>query len=111
MATNNSFRYEIEKSSDDSQGNKLAIVRCHGRLVNLNANEIKAAVKPLIPLGGRIVVDLGDLEFMDSTGLGALVSLKASAINQGLCILKIANMTPRMLELLRITNLTKLFSS
>jgi anti-anti-sigma factor len=111
MVTTNSFRYEIEKLPDDSQGNKVTMVKCHGRLVNLSANEIKTGVKPLIPLGGRIVVDLGDLEFMDSTGLGALVSLKASAINQGLCILEYANMTPRILELLRITNLTKLFTS
>jgi anti-anti-sigma factor len=46
---------------------------------------MKDVVKPLIPEGGRIVIDLGDLSYMDSTGLGALVSLKASAIKQGLC--------------------------
>ena len=48
---------------------------------------------------------------MDSSGLGALVGLKASAINQGLCILELKNMTPRILELLRITHLTQMFSS
>ena len=44
-------------------------------------------------------------------GLGALVGLKVSAIKQGLCILEFANIPPRMLELLRITRLTELFSS
>jgi anti-anti-sigma factor len=111
MALNGSFHYEIEKLAGDSQGNKVTTVRCHGRLVSQSAGEMKDAVKPLIPLGGRIVIDLGDLNYMDSTGLGALVSLKASAIKQGLCILEFVNMTPRILELLRIANLTRLFTS
>jgi anti-anti-sigma regulatory factor len=50
------------------------------------------------------------VKHLDSSGLGALVGLKASAINQGLCILEFVNMTPRILELLRITHLTKMFS-
>lgn len=68
-------------------------------------------MKPVIPLGGRIVVDLSDVNYLDSSGLGALVGLKVSAINQGLCILEFANMTPRVMELLRITRLTQMFSS
>jgi anti-anti-sigma factor len=76
-----------------------------------NSGEIKDLVKPLLPQGGRIVIDLGDLAFLDSTGLGALVSLKVSAINQGLCILEFTNMSPRIMDLLRITKLKELFSS
>ena len=68
-------------------------------------------MQPLIPLGGRILIDLGDVSYLDSSGLGALVGLKASAIRQGLCILEFVNMTPRVLELLRITNLIQMFSS
>jgi anti-sigma B factor antagonist len=111
MAVNGSFHYEVEKMAEDSQGNKVTTVRCHGRLVSQNASEVKDAVKPLIPLGGRIVIDLSDLNYVDSTGLGALVSLKASAIRQGFCILELVNMTPRILDLLRIANLTRLFTS
>jgi hypothetical protein len=39
-----------------------------------------------------------------------LVGLKTSAIKQGLCILELANMTAGVLELLRITHLTQMFS-
>ncbi len=46
---------------------------------------------------------------MDSAGLGAVVGLKVSAINQGYCILELPNMTPRVLELLRITHLAQMF--
>ena len=62
-------------------------------------------------LMGAIIIDLGDVNFLDSSGLGALVGLKASAIHQGYCILELANLTPRVLELLRITKLMNVFSS
>jgi anti-sigma B factor antagonist len=111
MTSNGAFQCEVEKLADDAQGNKVTNVMCHGRLVYDNAAQMKEAVKPLIPLGGRIIVDLSDLSFMDSTGLGTLVGLKATALNQGLCKLEYVNMTPRILELLRLTSLTKLFAS
>ena len=111
MAPNASFHCEIEKLGDDEHGNKVATIRCHGRLVAENSGQISEIVKPLIPLGGRIVIDLGDVNYLDSSGLGALVGLKASAIKQGFCVLELANLTPRLMELLRITNLMQLFSS
>jgi anti-sigma B factor antagonist len=48
---------------------------------------------------------------MDSSGLGALVGVKASAIRQGFCKVEFANITPRIFELLRITNLVNMMSS
>jgi anti-anti-sigma factor len=111
MSPADSFQYEIEKSPDDQQGNKVTTIKCHGRLISENSNEIKELVKPLIPLGGRIIIDLGDLTFLDSSGLGALVGLKVTAVKQGLVRLEFANMTPRVLELLRISNLMQTFSS
>lgn len=111
MEPNQPFQYEIEKSPDDLHGNKVTTVKCHGKLTSQNSNEVKLAVKPLLALGGRTVVDLGDVAFLDSSGLGALVSLKVSAINQGMCRLEYVNLTPRVLELVRITRLTDLLSS
>jgi anti-anti-sigma factor len=111
MASSKSFQFEVDQSKDEQHSNKVTTIKCHGRLVSENAGEMKELVKPLIPLGGRIVIDLGDLNFLDSTGLGALVGLKASAIKQGMCMMELVNMTPRVLELVRITGLTQLFSS
>jgi anti-anti-sigma factor len=68
-------------------------------------------VKPLIPRGGRILLDLTDVEHLDSSGLGTLVGLKASAVNAGYCRLELVNISPRVADLLRITKLTQLFSS
>ncbi len=111
MPPDNSFDCEVAKSKDkDQYGNQVTTVKCHGRLVAENAGRVKEVVRPLIPLGGRIVVDLSDVNYLDSSGLGVLVGLKASAVNQGLCILEFTNMTPRVLELLRVTKLLQLFS-
>jgi anti-anti-sigma factor len=110
MTPQQTFQYEVEKSEGE-HGMKVTKVRCHGRLVAGNSGQIGELVKPLIPEGGRVIIDLGDLSYLDSSGLGALVALKASAIRQGYCMLELANMTPRVLELLRITNLMQLFAS
>jgi anti-anti-sigma factor len=104
------FHYDIEKSQDESIG-PITVVICHGRVVSETAAQLKEVVKPLIPLGGRIVLDLSDVSYMDSSGLGALVGLKVSALREGYCRLELRNLSPRVKELLRLSNLTQLFSS
>jgi len=103
------FHYEIEETEDESKYITTSI-KCHGRLVSENTAEIRGLVAPLIVRGGRIVLDFADLEYLDSSGLGALVGLKVSAINRGLCVLELVNLTPRVKKLLSITNLLQLFS-
>jgi len=103
------FNCSVENSTEN--GVKVTTVRCHGRLINQTAGQVKDIVKPLIPQGGIIVIDLADVTFLDSLGLGTLVGLKVSAINEGYCQLRLENLTPRLQELLKLTNLTKLFSS
>jgi anti-anti-sigma factor len=103
------FRCDVEHSTED--GLKVTTVRCHGRLINQTAGEVKNIVKPLIPQGGTIVIDMKDVTFLDSLGLGTLVGLKVSAINEGFCTLKLENLSPRIQELVKLTSLTKLFSS
>jgi anti-anti-sigma factor len=110
MASNDPFRCEIAKAPDDDQGNKVTRVKCYGRLVGDASGRLKDTVKPLILNGGRIIIDLGDVDHLDSSAIGALVGLKVSAINHGYCILELDNLTPRVIELLRLTNLTQMFS-
>lgn len=103
------FHYEVEESADET-GYKTTTIKCHGRLITDNTAEIRALVSPLIVAGGRTVLDFTDLDYLDSAGLGALVSLKVSAINRGLCKLELVNLTPRVKKLLSLTNLMQLFS-
>jgi anti-anti-sigma factor len=103
------FHYEVETSEDES-ARSLTTVICHGRVVSETAGLIKDLVKPLIPKGGRIVLDLTDVSYLDSSGLGTLVGLKVSAVKEGYCKLELVNLSPRVKELLRLSNLTQLFS-
>ena len=104
------FHYEVEKTGDEGAGT-ITTITCHGRLVSENSGQIKELVKPLIPQVGRIVLDLTDLAYLDSSGLGTLVGLKVSAAKEGYCRLELVNLSPRVKELLRLSNLTQLFAS
>jgi len=104
------FHCEIEETRNENDF-KVTVVKCRGRLLSENAAEIREVVHPLILRGGRIALDFADLEYVDSTGLGAIVGLKVSAISRGLCVLELRNLTPWMKQLLAITNLLQLFSA
>jgi anti-anti-sigma factor len=104
------FHYDVQKSADEGAGPTTTIV-CHGRVTSETSGQLKEVVKPLIPLGGNIALDLTDVSYMDSSGLGALVGLKVSALREGYCKLTLVNLSPRVKELLRLSNLTQLFAS
>jgi anti-sigma B factor antagonist len=109
-APGTAFLYQVEQTKDENDFT-VTVIKCQGRLISQNTDEIRKVVQPLIQRGGRIALDFADLEYLDSSGLGAIVGLKVSAINRGLCVLELRNLTPRVKELLRITNLLQLFSS
>ncbi len=81
-----------------------AIVHCHGRMVGYACSELTAAVRPLVKACKRVVLDLTDLTFMDSLALGTIVRLYVSAKSND-CCLELINLTPRIRQLLGITNL------
>ena len=101
---------DVEKTGDQATG-RVITVTCHGQLVAGTSGTIKDVVKPLIADGGRIILDFNDVDYVDSMGLGALVGLKVSAIGAGYCTLEFINLSKRVQELLRLTNLTELFKS
>jgi anti-sigma B factor antagonist len=109
-APQSSLQFEIEKSKDELNNN-VTTVKCHGRIVSDTSGPLKDAVKALIPDGGRILIDLTDVQHVDSSGLGTLVGLKASALNAGYCRLELVNLSSRVADLLKLTKLTQLFAS
>jgi len=109
MTTDQSLSLETSESLDKDNW-KTTTITCHGRLVSGTASQIDAAVRPLIHAGGHILIDLTDVEYLDSSGLGTLVGLKVSAINKGYCKLELLNLSPKVKQLLTLTNLAQLFS-
>ena len=111
MSTVSPIHFEIEESKDQYDL-PMTTIKCRGRLVSGNAKEIKELVKPMIDAGGRrIVIDCGELESVDSSGLGTLVGLKVSAINKGLVKLELVNLSARVAELLKLTHLGDLLTT
>src|SRR5262245_10004603 len=81
-------------------------VLCTGRITSDTSALLQNTIRPLIPESKRIVVDLTEINYMDSSGIGALVSLWV-ATRRGHCELKLINLNQRIKELLRISNLSK----
>jgi anti-anti-sigma factor len=84
------------------------VVECAGRLTLENAALLKTEVKGMIPSHKRIILDLGELVFMDSSGLGTIVGLYVSARNSG-CRLELVNMSKPIRELLGMSQLLAVF--
>src|SRR6185437_2704196 len=84
------------------------VVECNGRLISGATDELRRDVKALFPKTKRVVLALTNVTQMDSMGLGAIVSLYASAKAAG-CELKLINLSKRVREIFRVTNLLSVF--
>lgn len=83
----------------------VAVVRIDGRLNMVTATKLRDGVIALVDSGhNRVAVDLSRVEFMDSSGLGALISgLKTTRLAGG--DLRIAAPTEQVGLVLRLTNM------
>ena len=70
---------------------------------------LREKVRDEIALGKRwIIVNLADVNYIDSTGLGELISAFTTAKNRGVT-LRLLNVTKRIHELMQITKLYTVF--
>jgi anti-sigma B factor antagonist len=84
------------------------VVQCSGRLTLEHAARLKAEVKGMIPEHKRILLDLAELVFMDSSGLGTIVGLYISARSAG-CRIQLINMSKPIRELMGLSHLLDVF--
>ena len=96
------LRLETTKAPDE------ATICCTGRINSETSGELQRAVRSLVPENKSIILDLTDVNHMDSSGLGAIVGLYVSAKRQG-CRLKLINLNQRLKELFRISKLATIF--
>lgn len=82
----------------------VVLVRCYGKLVLGTGSILYTEVSKLIPDSKRIVLDLTDLTFMDSMGLGTIVRLFVTSKAAG-CSLELVNVGKRIMDLLGVTHL------
>jgi anti-sigma B factor antagonist len=83
------------------------VVRCIGKMTFTSTGALQTELRKLIPETKRLVLDLGEMTYLDSFGLGVLVGAHLSAKRQQRQ-LKIINMSPQALQLVQVTHLTYL---
>lgn len=85
------------------------VVRLGGELDLYNAAQVRAALVDACAQGPeRIVVDLGEVEFLDSTALSVLIETRARMNNRGGLMLAAPGLETR--RALQISGLDKLFA-
>ncbi|MGA2720425.1 MAG: STAS domain-containing protein [Candidatus Acidiferrales bacterium] len=85
------------------------VVDCSGRLVfGEESASLRDVVKKLIAQTPAIVMNLREVNYIDSGGLGTLVSLFTSARNAGGAV-KLASLSQRVGDLLQVTKLLTIF--
>lgn len=88
----------------------ILVIRGTGRIVfGEESSLLRDEVKQAVADGNKkIVLNLGDVSYIDSGGLGTLVALHTTAHNAGGTI-KLANLTKRVGDLLQVTKLLTVF--
>jgi anti-sigma B factor antagonist len=87
----------------------VAVVRCRGRLIyGQESAELDYTLRRLLETTKQIVLHMAEVTQIDSGGVGALGAAFMTAHNRE-GVIKLANLAPRVEEVLRITGLERLF--
>jgi anti-anti-sigma factor len=87
----------------------VVVIRCQGRIVvGPEIRALQLELEKLTQLTKKVVLQLGEVSFIDSVGLGALVRqfgvLRANGGD-----LKLCQVSPFLLQVLQVTNLLRIF--
>jgi anti-sigma B factor antagonist len=88
----------------------ITIMDCSGRItLGEGSVTLRDSVRDLLAKGSKkILLNLGDVSYIDSSGIGELVSAFTTVRNQG-GDLKLLNLTKKVHDLLQITKLYTVF--
>ena len=98
---NPELRFETVTNSEET------VIRCIGKMTYTSAEVLRSTGRPLFPEAKRLVLDLKDMTYLDSFGLGVLVGAYLSARRQD-CQLRLINANPQVQQIMRITNVSYL---
>ena len=89
----------------------IKILDCSGKItLGEGTMAVRNAVRDILKNNGKkIILNLGDVNYIDSSGVGELVSTYTTVTNSG-GQLKLLNLTKKIQELLLITKLLTVFT-
>jgi anti-sigma B factor antagonist len=99
----------MELSLQNQKIDGVVVIRCQGRIVvGAEISSLQLELEKLTQLTKEVVLHLGEVSFIDSVGLGALVRqfgvLRAKGGD-----LKLCQVSPFLLQVLQVTNLLRIF--
>ena len=98
---------QLRMSTRSMEG--VLVVDCSGRVVfGEESASLRDTVKKLLAQSPKVVMNLREVNYIDSGGLGTLVSLYTTARNAGGAV-KLARLSQRVGDLLQITKLLTVF--
>lgn len=87
----------------------ITVVSCAGRIVfGDEAAALRAKLKSILAENKKVILNLSDVNYIDSGGLGTLVGVYSSARASGADI-KLAGLGQRVRDVLQITKLVTVF--
>jgi anti-sigma B factor antagonist len=88
----------------------VTVIDVAGRItLGEGSSALRDAIRDLVAKGGKkILLNLGEVNYIDSSGIGELVSSFTTVSNSG-GALKLLNLTKRVKDLLQITKLYTVF--
>lgn len=107
MAANSNPRAP-ELSLATEKGNSETTVRVTGRITSNSCAALDQAARDLISAEKHIVLDLANVDYIDSAGLGTLVSVYMHA-RRANCDLRMANPKQRIKDLFNRSGLSMIF--
>lgn len=96
---------------DSRRVGDIVVVRCSGRIVaGKECDALQRHVLDAMVFDRNFILSLGDVQFVDSSGLGLLVRLlgRAKAAHGNL---KLCGVIPHVMAVIQVTNLDKLFET
>ena len=100
----------MSMKTNTRQANGVTILDCSGRItLGEGSVMLKDVVRELLSKGQKkILINLGNVNYIDSSGIGELVSAFTTVRHQG-GDLKLLNLTKKVHDLLQITKLYTVF--
>src|SRR5678815_1651849 len=95
----------VQLSLQHRQVGYVTVVTCRGRLVSgAEADALLTCIDELLPMNSRILLHLGEIEYIDSGGLGLLVRC-LTRVQNAAGQLSVCALSPKVSDVLRITRL------
>jgi len=87
-----------------------AVVHASGRITAATSAQLQSTIRALFPDSKHVVLDLKGVHYIDSSGIGALVSVHMAA-GKAQSVLELTNLQPRIRDLFELTRLTTVFEN